>query len=139
MGKNTTETKNIPKRYNIMAKYRQDRINDSVCAELSQIIREVKDPRVSNALITITAADVTADLKYAKIFYSSMTGDDKEIAKGLKSATGFIRRELAHRLNLRITPELSFVYDGSVEHGIEIARILNGLNITDPEEESEED
>lgn len=120
-----------------MAKFRQDRINDSVCAEVAQIIREVKDPRVSSALITITAADVTADLKYAKIFYSCIGGETDDVKKGLKSAQGFVRSQIARRLNLRITPEISFVYDSSVEHGIEIARILGTLNITEEEEEEE--
>ena len=122
-----------------MANYRQDRINDSVTQEVSQIIREIKDPRVSDALITVTAADVTADLKYAKIFYSSITGDDPELKKGLKSASGFVRSQLAKRLNMRITPEITFVYDESVEHGIRIAKILNGLDITEPEENEEEE
>lgn len=117
-----------------MAKFRQERINDSVAAEVSQIIREVKDPRVSGALITITAADVSADLKYAKIFYSCINGEDDDVRKGLKSAAGFVRSQIARRLNLRITPEITFVYDGSVEHGIEIARILNTLNISDSED-----
>lgn len=121
-----------------MANYRQDRINDSVTQEVSQIIREIKDPRVSDALITVTAADVSADLKYAKIFYSSITGEDSELKKGLKSASGFVRSQLAKRLNMRITPEITFVYDESVEHGIKIAKILNGLDITEPEENEEE-
>ena len=122
-----------------MAKFRRDRINDSVCEEVAQIIREVKDPRVSGAFITVTAADVTADLKYAKLFYSCITGEDPEIKKGLKSASGFIRGQLAKRLNLRITPEITFVYDTSVEHGVEIARILNSLDISEPEEEQDGD
>ena len=122
-----------------MAKYRQDRINDSVSREVSQIIREVKDPRVSSALITVTAADVSQDLKYAKVFYSSITGKNDDTAKGLASATGFIRSQLAKRLNLRITSELSFVYDESLEHGMKIAKILNELNITDEESEGTEE
>lgn len=114
-----------------MGKYRQDRINDSVAQEASQILREVKDPRVASALITVTAANVSPDLKYAKIFYSCLTGKNDETAKGLSSAAGFVRGQLAKRLNLRITPEITFVYDGSLEHGMKIAEILNGLDITD--------
>ena len=121
-----------------MAKYRQDRINDSVVKEISQIIREVKDHAVSGAMLTITAADVTPDLKYAKIYYSAMGGDKKEVAKGLKAASGFIRRELASSLNLRITPELTFVADDSVAYGAHIASILNTLDIK-PEEEDEDE
>ncbi len=113
-----------------MAKYRQNRINDSVTEEVSQIIREIKDPRVANALITVTFAEVSGDLKYAKIHYSCITGESADLSKGLKSATGFVRGRLAERLNLRITPEITFVYDGSVEHGIKIAKILNGLDIS---------
>ncbi|MBE6562539.1 MAG: 30S ribosome-binding factor RbfA [Ruminococcaceae bacterium] len=122
-----------------MAKYRQDRINDSVVKEISQIIREVKDHAVSGAMITITAADVTPDLKYAKIYYSCITGEDKELAKGLKRAAGFVRGQLAKRLNLRATPEISFVYDSSVEHGIKIAEILSGLTFSDKEDEVSEE
>lgn len=121
-----------------MSKYRQDRINDSVVKELSQIIREIKDPRVSGAMVTVTAADVTQDLKYAKIYYSCVTGEDKELAAGLCCAKGFVRGQLAKRLNLRATPELTFVYDSSVEHGIKIAEILNGLTYSDGEEDEGE-
>ena len=127
-----------------MAKYRQNRINDAVALELAVILREVKDPRVSEALITVTAADVTPDLKYAKIYYSVLGADgDKEQLKqiylGLKSAAGFIRSQLAKRLNLRATPELTFVEDNSVKHGVEIAAILNSLDITPAEDDEDED
>lgn len=104
--------------------------------ELTVILRRVKDPRVCDAFISITAADCTADLKYAKIYYSAMGGDAKEIAQGLKAAAGFIRRELASSLNLRMTPELTFVPDSSVAYGAHIASILNKLDIR-PEEETE--
>ena len=120
-----------------MAKYRRGRINEEIQKEMTMILRKVKDPRVSDAFISVTAADCTADLKYAKIYYSALSGDKKEIAKGLKAATGFIRRELASSLNLRITPELTFLPDDSVAYGAHIASILNGLEIS-PEEEEEE-
>ena len=110
-----------------MPKYRQGRINDSVMQEVSLILRDVKDPRVSDGMLTVTGADVSADLKYAKIFYSSFAGEDKETAKGLRSAAGFIRGQLAHRLNLRVTPELTFVYDHSVQHGAHIAKLLSDI------------
>jgi ribosome-binding factor A len=120
-----------------MAKYRQGRINEEMQKELMLILRRVKDPRVSDAFISITAADCTADLKYAKIYYSALRGDQKEIAKGLKAASGFIRRELAHSLNLRMTPELTFLPDSSIAYGAHISSILNNLEISeeDPEEE----
>lgn len=118
-----------------MAKYRQGRINEEMQKELMVILRRVKDPRVSDAFISITAADCTADLKYAKIYYSALRGDAKEIAKGLKAAAGFIRRELAHSLNLRMTPELTFIPDTSISYGAHISSILNSLEISEEEPE----
>lgn len=122
-----------------MAKYRKSRINEEIQKEMTVILRKVKDPRVSDAFISITAADCTADLKYAKIFYSALSGDPKEIAKGLKAANGFIRRELARSLNLRITPELTFLPDSSISYGAHIASILEGLEITPEEDETEDE
>ena len=120
-----------------MAKYRKNRINDAVKEEMAQIMRDVKDPRIAEALVSITAADVSADLKFAKIFYSVYGGDQAEIAKALKSATGFFRSELAKRINLRITPNLTFVYDSSAEYGANISKILKGLDIKPIEDEDE--
>lgn len=108
-----------------MAGYRRGRINEEMVRELSAIIREVKDPRVSKALISITAADVTADMKYAKIYFSGIgTVDKDEIKKGLESASGFIRKQIAVRLNLRQTPELKFIPDDSIEYGANINKLL---------------
>ena len=122
-----------------MAKHRQGRINDEMQKEIAQILRAVKDPRVSEAFISVTGVEATPDLKFAKIYYSVMGGDQKEVAKGLKAATGFIRRELARSLNLRITPELTFVADDSVAYGAHIASILNTLDIQPEEDEEEEE
>ena len=99
------------------------------------ILRGVKDPRVQDAFLSVTAAQVTPDLKYAKIYYSFLSGDEKEVLQGLKAASGYIRRELARTLNLRITPELSFHRDTSIAYGAHIASILNNLDISEPEEE----
>ena len=120
-----------------MAKYRRDRINEEIQKEMTSILRRVKDPRVCDAFISVTAADCTADLKYAKIYYSALSGDPKEVAQGLRAANGFIRRELARSLNLRITPELTFISDSSISYGAHIASILENLEISpeDPEEE----
>ena len=100
------------------------------------LLREVKDPRVSGAFISVTAVDVTPDLKYAKVYYSAMMGDPKEVAKGLKSSAGFLRRQLAQKMNLRMTPELSFYADHSIEHGAHISKLLNSIEFA-PEEETE--
>ena len=122
-----------------MANYRRGRINDEVQKEIANIIREVKDPRVSKAFVSITGAEVTPDLKYAKIYYSALYGDKKELKLGLRAAAGFIRGQLARSMNLRITPELTFIEDGSIAHGAKISKILEGITITEePEEESNE-
>ena len=121
-----------------MAKYRRGRINDEVQKEVAMILREVKDPRVSGAFVSVTAAEVTPDLKYAKIYYSALMGDKKEVKRGLISSAGFIRGQLSKRMNLRITPELTFVEDGSIEYGAKISKILEGITITDPDEDEEE-
>ena len=108
-----------------MANYIKGIIHDEMQKEVAQILREVKDPRVSGAFISVTGVEVTGDLKFAKVYYSAMTGDKKEIAKGLKSSAGFIRREIAHRLNLRMTPELTFIEDHSIAHGAHISKLLS--------------
>lgn len=118
-----------------MAKYRRGRINEEMMKEVSVILRGVKDPRVSEAFISITGAEVTADLKYAKIWYSAMRGDKKQTAQGLKAASGYIRRQLAQSLNLRITPELSFVVDDSIAYGAHISDLLAQVATSSEEEE----
>ena len=122
-----------------MAKYRQGRINDEFQKEVAMILRDVKDPRVSGAFISVTAAEVTPDLKYAKVYYSSLMGDKKEVKMGLRAAAGFIRGQIARRMNLRITPEITFVEDGSIEYGAKISKILEGITITDPDEDESEE
>ena len=120
-----------------MANYRQGKINDAVMQAMSETVREIKDPRVSSAMVTITAADVTPDLKYAKIFFSAMLADKSDVKKGLESASGFLRRALAQKLNLRITPQLTFCEDKSIEHGAHIAKLLNQMDITPADEDGE--
>lgn len=124
-----------------MANYRMGRINEEVQKELSNILREVKDPRVHRAFISITAVEVTPDLKYAKAFYSSVGrfDDPKELEKGLKSANGYIRSQIAHRLNLRQTPEFTFIRDTSMETGAHISELLKKVEAELPPEEVPED
>ena len=111
-----------------MANYRRGRINEEMQKELSVIMREIKDPRVSDAMVTVTAAEVTPDLKFATVYFSVLIGDAANAKKGLESAKGFIRREIAQRLNLRQTPEFTFVHDHSIEHGAHIAKLIEGIN-----------
>ena len=98
------------------------------CRELSEIIRtEIKDPRVNGAMTSVVAVEVTPDLKYCKA-YISVLGDEeraKDALTGLKSAVGYIRRELAHRVNLRNTPEITFVLDQSIEYGVNMSRLID--------------
>ena len=113
-----------------MANYRRGRINDEVRKALSEILREVKDPRVSSAFISITGADVTPDLKFAKIYYSLLGADgnaekEKKVAEGLKSSNGYIRRALARAVDLRQTPELTFILDRSGANGAHISSLLH--------------
>lgn len=110
-----------------MAKYRQGRINEEMFREAAQIIRTVKDPRVSEAFVSVTGVEVTPDLKYAKIFYSALRGDAKDVKRGLESSAGYIRTQLARSLNLRITPELSFHEDTSIAYGAKIEKIISGF------------
>lgn len=120
-----------------MANYRRGRINEEMQREVAKIIREVKDPRVAKAFISITGAEVTPDLKYAKIYYSAYNADKKEVKMGLRSSAGFIRGQVSKNLNLRITPELTFIEDGSIEYGAKISKILEGITFTDEDENVE--
>ena len=123
-----------------MAKYRRDRINVEMVRELAAILREIKDPRVTDNFVSITAADVTPDLKFAKVYFSAMTADKREIRRGLMSASGFIRKRLAETLNLRQTPELAFIADDSIEYGAHINELLNKIEFTElPEEETDDE
>lgn len=114
-----------------MANYRRGRINDEMQKELMVILRSVKDPRVSDAFVSVTAVDTTPDLKYAKVYYSCLSGNKKDVQKGLKQASGYMRSQLARTLNLRMTPELTFIEDASVEHGARIAKILENIEFHD--------
>ena len=107
-----------------MAKYRRGRINDAVAEELAIALGEVREPKVINNFVSITRAEVAPDLKYATVYFSCI-GDTAEASEGLKKCTGMLRHHLATTLNLRITPELNFVKDGSIEHGARIAKLLD--------------
>lgn len=104
------------------------RINGEVLKELSEIIRrEIKDPRVAGAMISVVSAEVTPDLKYCKAYISVMGSEEAALdaIAGLKSAVGYIRRELARRVNLRNTPEISFILDQSIEYGVHMSRLID--------------
>ena len=115
-----------------MASNRIGRINEEIQRELASLIRTVKDPRV-HGLVSITAVETTSDLRYAKIFVSVLDKSDvKEVVKGLKSAAGYLRRELGPALNLRYTPELLFVEDDSIGQGAHILSMLRDPEVVKP-------
>ena len=123
-----------------MAGHRLERTTEDIKRELTAIFRELKDPRVQQAFISIIRVDVTNDLSYCTFYVSAMEGLDRanEAVKGLKSAAGFIRRELSHRLKLRYVPQLIFKATDSIEYSANISRILNYLDIPDDEVDEDE-
>ena len=111
-----------------MPNYRTGRVNEEILKELSEILRTVKDPRVATAFVSVTAVDCSADLKFAKIYYSVMGERRKgDTQKGLEHSVGYIRSQLARNLNLRITPELKFILDDSMKHGAHINSLLKQI------------
>ncbi len=120
-----------------MSTNRIGRINEEIQRELSELLRNVKDPRVQKTMISITRVQTTPDLRYAKVYFSVLDKDlARETGKGLKSAGGWLRRELGARLSLRYTPELVWEEDTSITHGARIFDILATLDI--PEDAAEE-
>lgn len=123
-----------------MSKFRIDMISEEIRREVDRIIREdMHDPRLGGTYC-ITRAEVTRDLRYAKM-YVSILEDDKAagVMSALKSAAGFIRRELGHNLSLRYTPELQFVHDQNIAYGVHIASVLRGITPSDENNENEND
>jgi len=115
-----------------MASNRIGRINEEIQREMSSLIRSVKDPRVTG-LISVTAVETTPDLKFCKIFISVLDKSDvNQVLKGLKSASGYLRRELGRTLNLRNTPELTFVRDDSIDKGAHILELLRNPDVVKP-------
>ena len=122
-----------------MSKFRIDMISEEIRREVDRIIREdMSDPRMSGTYC-ITRAEVTRDLRYAKM-YVSILEDDKAagVMSALKSAAGFIRRELGHNLQLRYTPELQFVHDQNIAYGVHIASVLRGITPSENENNENE-
>jgi len=115
------------------------RINEDIQRELSALLRDIKDPRINQGMISITAVDTTSDLNQAKVFLSVYDlKSKKDFEKGLKSAAGHLRYELGRALSLRHTPQLIFELDKSLEHGANISSILNTLDIPADDIEDED-
>lgn len=118
-----------------MASFKNGRVAGDLQRNLADIFRELKDPRISQ-MLSVVKVDVSGDLSYAKIYVSAIEGETKtlESVKGLKSASGFIKRELAHRMKIRKMPELKFIADNSIAHGVEIGRIIDDFQYTTNDE-----
>ncbi len=123
-----------------MAGYKHGRITSDIKIAMAELLREVKDPRVSS-LIGVVKVDVSGDLSYATVYVSAIEGYEKtlESVKGLKSAAGFLRRELGSRLKLRKVPELRFVADDSIIKSAEIMNIIESFEHTHDVKQQQED
>ena len=113
-----------------MASNKLGRTNDDIQRVISELLRNVKDPRIQQGMISVTRVETTGDLRYSKIWLSILgLENEKEFKRGLKSASGWLRRELGNSLNLRYTPELVFEIDHSIEYGAHISRMISELDI----------
>ena len=122
-----------------MASNKIARINDDIQFVLSKLLRDIKDPRVQQGMISVTRVETTGDLGYCKVWLSVMgLKDEKEFKKGLKSASGWLRRELGNSMKLRHTPELIFEVDHSIEYGAHISQVISTLDIKHDEDEEDE-
>lgn len=116
-----------------MANYRLNRINEDIQRELSALLRTVKDPRISEHMLSVLRVDTSSDLSYCKVWLSTLDqADAKDIRRGLRSATGYLRRELGRALGLRKTPELTFVLDNSIDEGARIIKIMEEWETQEP-------
>ena len=114
-----------------MASNRLARTNDDIQFCLSALLREIKDPRVQQGMISVTRVETTGDLRYSKIWLSVLgMQDEKEFKRGIRSAAGWLRKELGSRLKLRYTPELVFELDRSIEYGAHINQVISDLDIS---------
>ena len=111
-----------------MASYKIGRLSEDIKRELSAMLRELKDPRISK-LLSIVRVEVSGDLSHCKVNVSAIEGFEKtkESVEGLTSASGFIRRELTNRLHLRKCPEMKFIADDSIEHSAQISKLINDV------------
>lgn len=117
-----------------MASNRIERINEEIQRELSALLRTMKDPRLQNGLFTVTHVDTTSDLRSAKVYISALDKEqERDMMRGLRSAAGYLRRELGAALRLRYTPELQFIADDSIRQGAHILEMLRDPEVVKPE------
>ena len=113
-----------------MESNRINRINEEIQKELSSLLRPVKDPRVQDTMISITRVETTPDLRYTKVYVSFLQEDRADDAmKGLKSAAGYLRRQLGSNLKLRYAPEIVWALDESITYGARMLKLINSLEV----------
>ncbi len=119
-----------------MASNRINRINEEIQKELSGLLRTVKDPRVQDTMISITRVETTPDLRYTKVYVSFLPEEKaKDAMAGLKSAAGYLRRELARKLNLRYASEIVWALDDSITYGAHMLELINSLGVKSDDDE----
>ena len=118
-----------------MASNRINRINEEIQKELSSLIRNLKDPRIQNTMISITRVETTPDLRYTKVYVSFLQSEKADEAmKGLKSAAGYLRRQLGQNLQLRYAPQIVWALDDSITYGAKMLKLINSLEVKHDEE-----
>lgn len=121
-----------------MANFKSGRVAEDMKREISAMVRDLKDPRISSQMLTIVRCDVSNDLSHCKVYVSSMSGFEKakEAVKGFESASGLIKRQISNALHLKKCPEMKFIADNSGEHSAEINRILKDIEEKNKEHEN---
>ena len=121
-----------------MSSNRINRINEEIQKQLSALLRTVKDPRVQDTMISITRVETTPDLRYTKVYVSFLQEERvKDAMAGLKSAAGYLRRQLGHNLQLRYSPEIVWSEDDSITYGARMLKLINSLEVKHDEDSDE--
>ncbi len=121
-----------------MSSNRINRINEEIQKELSALLRTVKDPRVQDTMISVTRVETTPDLRYTKVYVSFLQEERvKDAMAGLKSAAGYLRRQLGHNLQLRYSPEIVWSEDDSITYGARMLKLINSLEVKHDEDSDE--
>ncbi len=119
-----------------MAGHRAQRVSEDIKREIIAVVRELKDPRISGKMLTVVRVDVSSDASFAKVYVSALEGIEtaQNAVKGLNGAAGLVRGEVTRRLHLRKSPELKFIADDSVEHGMKIFKMLDDIKVDENED-----
>lgn len=119
-----------------MVSNRINRINEEIQKSIADNLRNLKDPRVTDTMISITRVETTPDLRYAKVYVSFLEENKApEAMKGLKSAAGYLRREIGNDLKLRYTPEIQWALDDSITYGARLLKLINSLEVSSDDDE----